>query len=55
MTTKDDGLIECKICPCRFFSEDDYNDHMNAFGVDGHLGKYRAAHNIYSVNRYGGR
>ena len=47
----EDDLIECRLCGCRFFSENDYLGHMDRFGVEGHQAKLKVAHYYY----YGGR
>ncbi len=44
----EDSIIQCSLCPCRFFSEEDYLDHMVAFGVENdHLAKFKQIHHIY--------
>lgn len=48
---KDDGSIKCRLCGCRFFSENDYMAHMDAFGVERHLEKFKAAHHNYYYER----
>ena len=46
-------LIECKYCPCRFFTEKDFDDHMQDFGEDPaeHLNHFMRGKQLSQVNR----
>jgi len=46
-------LIECSLCPCRFFTDKDFEAHMDNFGEDPaeHLQRFMKGKNLSPVNK----
>lgn len=41
---KDDGIVECSLCGCLFFSMNDFARHIDFFGVENHYENFKWIH-----------